>query len=350
MSTIRLAIYPRPNADWRSFTVSATKGKDRTILVIPGEHVLVRWIEIAGKTPQQIRAAALAQLAPDLAQQPADCIAALGETRDHKRQVAIMSRATAEDFLANARARKLDPDAIVPDVCLLSPPLESDVAIAHHDGETLVRAADAAFVTQPDLLDTFLASATQTETTLEADAARTLRAPSTTLPDFLPVLPSARAGSQDTSQPRRIAWAMAAALVLAIAAPWANAIRLDMSARAMERQAEAIAANALPNAAQIRNARAQLRAALLAHTYGRQRIETASVLLGELTALPEVSIARLDADADTPLVRANLTAATPDAIAPLRDRLALRNYTVENTTSDTDNGLAAIDLTVRPNP
>lgn len=348
MSTIRLAILPRPGADWRTVSLSSANGKDRTILVIPGEHTLVRWIEVAGKTPQQIRAAALAQLAPDLAQAPADCIAALGETRDNKRQVAIMARATAENFLREAQNQNFKPDAIIPDVCLLSAPLETEAVIAHLNDEVLVRTADVAFVTQPDLLETFLAGATRTETTLEADAARSIG--NRVFPDFLPSLPTARATTEDAAQPRRIAYAMAAALVLAIAAPWANAIRLDMSARAMERQADAIAARALPNAAQIRNARAQLRAALLAHTNGQQRIEAAAVLLGELTALPEISIARLDADGDTPLVRANLTAATPDAIAPLRERLTVRAYTVEDTSSDTDNGLTAIDLTVRPNP
>lgn len=348
MSTVRLALLPRPGADWRSFTVSAAKGKDRTIIVIPGEHVLVRWLDVAGKTPQQIRAAALAHLAPELAQSPSDCVAALGETRDGKRQVAVMSRAAAEGFLNEARARKLSPDAITPDVCLLSAPIEADAAIAYADNEVLVRGQTHVFVTQPDLLETFLAGASRTETTLEAEAPRSIRAG--TLPDFLPSLPSARSRAAPTAQPRRIAWAMAAAIVLAIAAPWTNAIRLDMSARSMEREAERIAANALPNATQIRNARAQLRAALLPHTNGKARIETAAVLLGELTALPEVAIGRLDADADTPAVHADLTAATPEAVAPLRDRLALRNYVVEDSASETDAGLTAIDLVVRARP
>ncbi len=350
MTTIRLAILPRPNADWRSFTVQKASGKDRTILVIPGEHVLVRWIEVAGKTPQQIRAAALAKLAPDLAQPPADCIAALGETRDDKRQVAIMSRATAENFLREAHNQNFKPDAIIPDVCLLAPPLETEAAIARLDDEILVRTADAAFVTQPDLLDTVIPGAACRETTLESDAARTLRDTPNTLPDFLPALPAAQSSTADSNQPRRIAYAMAAALVLAIAAPWTNAIRLDMSARAMERQADAIAAQALPNASRIRNAHAQLLAAQLPHANGRQRIETAAVLLGELTALPDIAISRLDADADTPLVQANLTAATAEATLPLRDRLAARSYVAEQTASDAENGLSAIDFTVRPNP
>lgn len=348
MSTVRLALLPRPGADWRSFTVSAAKGKNRTILVIPGEHVLIRWIDVAGKTPQQIRAAALAHLAPELAQSPSDCIAALGETRDGKRQVAVISRAAAEGFLSEAGARKLSPDTMTPDVCLLSAPLEADAAIAYAGDEILVRGQTHAFVTQPDLLETFLAGATRTETTLESEVARSIRA--NALPDFLPSLPAGRSQTAPTAQPRRIAWAMAAAIVLAVAAPWTNAIRLDMSAQSMEREAERIAANALPDAAQIRNARAQLRAALLPHTNGKARIETAAVLLGELTALPEVLIARIDADTDTPAVRANLTAATPEAVAPLRDRLALRNYAVEDSSSETDSGLAAIDLVVRARP
>lgn len=348
MSTIRLTFLPRPGADWRSFTVSAAKGRDRTILVIPGEHVLIRWTEVAGKTPQQIRAAALAQLAPELAQGPTDCIAALGEIRDGKRQVAVMSRAAAEAFLSEARARKLSPDAMTVDACLLSPPLEADAVIAHAGDEILVRTQTTAFVAQPELLETFLAGATRTETTLEAEAARTIRA--ATIPDFLPSLPASRSQGAPSARPRRIAYAMAAAILLAIAAPWTNAIRLDLSARSMEREAERIAANALPDAAQIRNARAQLRAALLPHTNGKARIETAAVLLGELTALPEISIARIDADADTPIVRADLTAPTPEAVSPLTDRLALRNYDVENTASETDAGLAAIDLTVRRRP
>ncbi len=137
---------------------------------------------------------------------------------------------------------------------------------------------------------------------------------------------------------------MAAALILAIAAPWANAIRLDMSARAMEREAQQIAAQALPPPA--RSARAQLGTALLAHTNGRQRIETAATLLGELTALPDIAIARLDASADAPLVTANLTAPNADSTTPLRERLAARSYTAEHTASDAPGRRAAIDLTV----
>ncbi len=351
MSTTRLAFHPRPGEDWRFQAVETVTGKDRTILVIPGEHALVRWIDVQGKTPQQIRAAALAQLAPELAEPQTNCIAALGETRDGKRQIAIMSRTTAEAFLKAAGERNIKPSAIVPDICLVSPPTESDAVIVHTgSGEALARQADAAFAIQSDLLDLVLPGATRTEATLETEAARTLRTNADRLPDFLAALPTRPSTNVDQKHPARIVWAMAAAIVLAIAAPWANAIRLDMSARAMEREAEQIAAQALPAASQIRNARAQLGAALLAHTNGRQRIETAAILLGELTALPDIAIARLDASADSPLITANLTAPNADSATPLRERLAARNYTAEHTASDAPDGRAAIDLTVRPNP
>lgn len=345
MSNHTLVFHPRTDADWETFRFS---GKDRTTLVIPGEHVLVRVMEPAGKTTQQKRAAALAKLGPDLAQDPGECVVGLGRRANGDPLVAIADRQYVADCFAAAHDRGYRIDEIIPDTCLLNPTPDSDYTTVTLGENVLVRGPESCFVAQPELLAALGVAPNPSEASLNGHASCVFRTEQP--PDLLPALSLQRAFSSDAQQPRRIAWAMAAALILAIAAPWTNAIRLDMSARAMEREAERIAANALPDASQIRNARAQLSAALMAHTNGRQRIETAAVLLGELTAQPDLAIARLDANTDTPAVTASLTAPNAEAALPLRSNLAARNYAAEQTSSEAPNGLTTIDLTVRANP
>ncbi|MEI7932114.1 MAG: type II secretion system protein GspL [Alphaproteobacteria bacterium] len=130
----------------------------RTILVIPGEEVLTRWIALTAASLDQARAAAAMMLQDDLAQPREALHFALGEPGpDGLRPVCVIARTALEARLVQARSLGFTPDVVVPD-CLMLPPAEGEDLIAALLGEvTAVRGRNVAFTAETALAEQLMA-------------------------------------------------------------------------------------------------------------------------------------------------------------------------------------------------
>ncbi len=351
MSMFRVALLDDAGG-WREISTGA-KGRARrpaSILVVPGSRVLGRVIPVAGSTIPQMSAAALGMLASDLAQPSQDCVAAVGSSLEDRRLVCVAARSDVENWREIARQNGMTPDIIVPDFALLACPPAGDFVVAVRDGDTIARTCDAAFACQPEIASLLLMGLNVEERVFEDEAMRSLRSGAiSSLPDFERALP-ARAEARARPVARaRIAMAAGVALAVAAAAPWVHAMRLDGAARDFREQTDAVARTALPGAARIVNARAQLQEALLPVHDGQSLVSAAAAIVEGAAAGAGVSIAHLDADI-TNAVSATVAAPRIEDLEPIRLKLADQGLAAIETPGQPSGGMIVVDLTVRVQP
>lgn len=124
----------------------------RTVLVVPGVDVHLRWLSLPGRSIAQSVAAARLQLAEHLAvETPAlHVVIADRNEADGTRLVAAMDGATMQQWLARAAQLGVVPDAVVPDCLLLEPGADAAAAVVDWDGRWLIRGAGLACSVEPE--------------------------------------------------------------------------------------------------------------------------------------------------------------------------------------------------------
>jgi general secretion pathway protein L len=331
-------------------TTPAARPRQQRILVVPGEEVLGRWIAASGRTPAQARAAALAQLAPDLAAPPSELAAALGPERGGDRLVCIVARSRVDGWRAQATARGFTPDLIVPDYAVLASATEPGLRLSRRDGSMLVAGDGLAFAAEPELARLLIQSRTTAEIDFDAAILSWARGGGPALaPDLLSAIPSrAEPGSAQRSLARTGLYGLLA-LLLAVLAPWIQVWRLDGAARDMRAEAAATLRSLLPDAPAGASPRALLRAELAAYRADPALMSLTAQVLEALAATPAVDIRKVEAIAPGE-VHARLGVATPDDLAPLRQSLAERGLALEETSTPDDAARLAVDLVVRGSP
>lgn len=345
-SAIRVVFAPSGDQPRREINVIAhTRRTSTNVLVVPGRHVTARVLPVAGSTPAQRRAAALAAMAPYLAEPVENCVAAISPITDGKALVCVASKPALEEWRRMADGVNLGSALIVPDLALLPPPAEGQAVIATRDAEMLVRTPAFACAAPASLLPALTADHATTEIDYDAAVRHALAHadllnfccfPTTSAP------PPARPGYW-----KRVGALAAAGAVLAIAAPWVSAFRADAAASALRRDASATAAAALPNASRIIDPHAQLAAALAPWRRDASLFSLTVSTLNTVAATSGARLERLEADADEG-VSARIILATPADLDALRTRITHDGYLLQETPAGTSpDGRPAYSLSIR---
>jgi len=217
---------------------------DRTVAVVPGVDVLVRWLDLPAGSAAQQGAAALWALAGDLAT-PADrLVVALGrDAALGPRMVAVAARARLESWIDYLAAFGVRADAFIPD-CLALPEAASEDELVSLTFGSLVALRGRAFAAtvQPELVE--LVSSGRSVRPLEdpqaVEQALIAAAWSPSVSLTLPV-------SRDIRRGWRTAAALAAGVVLSpLAITFAAGARDHLAAVDLEKRAAAVAIEADP--------------------------------------------------------------------------------------------------------
>ena len=125
----------------------------RTVLVIPGAEVTVRWVALKAAGIEQAAAAAALMLEDEVSAPRESLHFAAGETdAAGRRCVAIITRARMQALLDEARALGCAPAAVVPD-CLMLPKPDAGLIAAEIGGMVAVRGREIAFTAEPELAE-----------------------------------------------------------------------------------------------------------------------------------------------------------------------------------------------------
>lgn len=319
----------------------------RTVAIVPGAEVTMRWLELPAGGAAQQRAAALWMLKEQLAAAPDRLAVALGPlpAAGRPRLVAVASLSLLQAWIDYLEAAGVRPDAIVPDVLTVPEPDEDDRlnAVAFGDS-TALRGREFAASVQSDLVD-LLAGRRLVEPVIDpSEVERALIGAALAPPINL-------LGSQE--RPRgagRRGWALASALAgLLIASPLvlvaAAAARDDADARAAVAQARAEVVRAAPDLA----TRADPVEAL------RQRVRTAppsggivSATAALFAAVEGIEGAELDLLIVDPAagMKASVTHADYQDIRAIAQAMQANGLEVTETAAIEDGGRIVSDITI----
>jgi len=350
MKPVQLVFFPTGEEGWRVMPVAGAPARSpRCILVVPGADVLARNIEISGATPAQSRAAALATLAQDLAAPADQLVCGLGAGEAGRRIVFVASRARLDAWLGAAKVRGFMPDIILPDFALLPIPQAGEAHVAARGEDHVVRTGQTGFTCQPDLAEGLMGSLTPATIDLEPAAILVVqRGAIASAPDLLAGM--ARRASKALS--RSLLWpaaAAAAALVIATAAPWISASRINAATTGLRKEGEAVARAALPNASRIVDARAQLREAAFPRERTGMALEYATGILEGLGRTSGVQLSRLEFSVDG-VMHANLSAADLSQLQPLRDHISQLGLRGSETPGESRANSILVDFAVTAAP
>ena len=223
----------------------------RTVAIVPGCEVTLRWLDLPGGGSAQQRAAALWMLKDSLAA-PADRLAvALGPVPvvGQSRMVAVVSLSLLQAWTDYLDALGVRADVIVPDVLTVPEPDGEDVLNAVAFGPTMaLRGRRFAASVQPDLVD-LVAGPRRVEPVEDADAVERALIEAALSPP-LNLLSSSDRSRGSSSRDWRLASALAGLLVVSpLVLTAAAAARDEAAARADLRQAHAEIARVAPDLA-----------------------------------------------------------------------------------------------------
>lgn len=218
----------------------------RSVLVVPGAAVRIDRLALRAHSAAQARAAAQAMLAERLARPSPLHVALDPHATATTRLVAAVEPALLRDWLARAAALGLRPDAAVPEQLLLPAADEGEerVQVLDAGDRWLVRGPQLAFSAAPALAAQVLGERPRTllQGGLDALAARALHPEIDLLQDgFAPA--SARRPQRTW---RRLGWLVAALLASPLVLVAAQALRMELAARALESHAADSIREALP--------------------------------------------------------------------------------------------------------
>jgi len=235
------------------------------VLVVPGVDVVARWLRLPGRNDAQARAAAALLLEDERAWGDEALHLALGRPEaDGERLVVAVGAARMQAWLDLARLHGLEPAAVVPDHLLPGEPEDGGPVAVVAGGMTIVRGRRLAFTCEPDLAPLLL-DGRAPRTVDDPDAVERLWAGGASqLP--LDLRQGAFAPSDGRRlEPRMLRRAAVLAgllLVTPILLDGAQAVRLNLAARAAEAATARAAASVLPKGTALNDPAAQTAAQL----------------------------------------------------------------------------------------
>ncbi|MBI2260619.1 MAG: hypothetical protein HYU62_03025 [Caulobacterales bacterium] len=219
----------------------------RTVAVVPGADVTVRWLDLPAGGAAQVRAAAAWRLRDDLAATSERLAVVVGPVPapGQPRLTAVVSRSLLEAWTDYLEGLGVRADALVPDMLTLTEPEDDDAVQAVTFGDNLaLRGRRFAATVQPDLADLVVGDrrvvAVEDAQAVEQALVAAARAPTVNLLDG-----AGREPGGGSIGWRRAAGLAAAVLISPLLLTAAAAVRDDMTARKLEAQTlEAITAAA----------------------------------------------------------------------------------------------------------
>jgi general secretion pathway protein L len=315
----------------RGDAASALPAAAATVLVVPGEEVVVRWLDLAqGLAPAQAAAAARLMLADASAEPLASLHVAVGRAESGLTPAALVPAARMAHWLAAAAEAGLDPELVVPAPFLLQPP---DSGFVRRDlGDVSdYRGPAAAFTLEPELANTVTGGAPVE--LIEAAAFESGLGPLVADPVVsLRQGPFARRRQWrvERGRVRRIAVFAIALALLSLAVQVVTILGYTFAADRAQAEADALAVSGSAGGPDS------------APGFGA----SASLLFEAVRATPNAELARLEYRADGTLV-ATVTTDSPATLAALQARLETSGLAVTPGRRGNAGGRAATELTVR---
>lgn len=297
---------------------------DAVIVLVPGDATTIHWLTVPTATPAQAAAAARHLLATAIAAPIDDqhVAAASRADADGRWPVAVVSAATMRDWLDRLATHGLDPDALFPLPLLLTPPEAGLVALPLGD-QVALRGHDIAVQLEESLVGQLFCDLPVRR--LEGEPLRHLT-DHLTRHDGLNLRQGAfarRAAAIPPRRWRRLAFGIALVMLLVLAAPVIELIRLQLVSDRLEADILRQATRVLPANTAIDNPLKQMRDQRLLAS-GQDRLATMSAAL--FTAL-QADSARLESLAyDSGVLRATLSIGIDASLDGLRASLLAAGY------------------------
>jgi general secretion pathway protein L len=320
------------------------------IAVVPGDHVVLHWVELPVLAPAQAAAAARI-LAADVAATPIeDTHVALGRRgADGMAPLALVEHARMKGWLATLAAAGIDPDHVVPAPLLLPLPLiEAGVMVADAGGQWQVRGPHLAFAAEPSLAKMMIGTQPIHQLS-DADWRAALPLALAALPIDLRQGEFTRILRQpiEKRQIRRVALLALALLAVLLSTQLAGLLRQTLAADSAETQLADAARATLPRGTIVTDPRAQVAARLAA--LGGDGPAFAALAAPLLTAMQGRSAIMLESITYTPQngLVASLTGGAPPDVDAIVAAIQAAGLEASAATPRDAGGKPLVDLSVR---
>lgn len=318
----------------------------RTVAVAPGAEVLVRWLDLPGGAPAQQRTAALWLLKDDLAARPDRLSSALGPVPPpgEPRLVAVVDTALLDAWKAHLAALGATAEVVLPLSLVPAPPTDGDaVHVVAFGDEVAIRAHGLAATVQADLADMLVAGRRRIDTVRPDEVERQLIAAARRPPVNL--LDDGRAGTKG-----RLRWMRAAVLAgLAALSPLVltatRAVRDDLAARSVEREARTLALRADPSLARSDDPAAEMVARLETAPPPGGMINAVAALAAAVEGAPGAGMESISWDPEGGL-SASLTYPAFQDLETLRRAVAPAGLVLTERSTIEDGGRVVSDVAV----
>lgn len=321
----------------------------KVALAVPGSEVAVHWLELPGdlSTAQRAAAARLA-VAGATAQSAESLHIAVGAAYSGSCAVALVDAPRMAGWLARLQAAGFDPDLVLPQPLLLSPPAEGFVCHRRERGLPLFRGAADAFSVEPDLAAHIIGDAplhpfdrARFEQELPAqtvDPAVNLRQGR---------FARRRSWTLEKGRLRRLLFLAFAMLFVLLATQVAATLRYTLAADAIEAELQRVAADALGRDVALSDPARQLERGVAALGGGDAQFDAlAAGLFAAVRETPNAELVALDYDARGTL-RAAVGADAATTLDALRRRIEAAGLAAGVGPLETEGGRQRAEISVR---
>lgn len=318
--------------------------------IVPGEAVALHWLELpAVLAPAQAAAAARLMASEVTAQPLADMHVAVGSETDGGtlRAVALVPALAMAGWLGRLQAEGLDPDLVLPEPLLLTPPPEGFVRFDRGD-VPLYRGPGDAFSIEPELAGLVVADApveTLAPEAFESGLFEAIARPPVNLRQG--AFAKRRRWKIEWKLVRRLAMLLLAILVVSFAIQLVSIWRYTYAADALEEEANRVAAGALPGGGTAADAPARLERRLAdLRGSGPGYGALASAVFAALRATPNAELTALSYDRDGSM-RITVQGDSAATIAGVEARIEAAGFDPEVGAMRTGGGRPTADIMVR---
>ncbi|WP_313472260.1 type II secretion system protein GspL [Brevundimonas sp.] len=317
----------------------------RTVAVVPGADVLIRWLDLPSGSPAQVAAAALHHLRDDLAA-PADRLsAALGPVAAGERRLAaVVGRGLLQAWGDYLSSLGLKADVMIPDSLILPEPAQEQALSAAVFGADLaLRGRELALSVQPDLAEA-VAGGRRLERIGRADEIERLLAAAALNPPINLLAGAGRRVEADRRGWKR-AGALAAALIVSpLILTLAAAGHDEWRARDAAHRAEAVARQAFPDIAPNADAVAEATRRLTTTPPPGGPTAAAAALFAAVESVEGAELDSLTSDENG--VRATVTYAAYQDLDALQQAMAGHGMSLTDESTVDDQGKVVSEVRV----
>lgn len=317
----------------------------RTVAVVPGADVLIRWLDLPSGSPAQVAAAALHHLRDDLAA-PADRLsAALGPVAAGERRLAaVVGRGLLQAWGDYLSSLGLKADVMIPDSLILPEPAQEQALSAAVFGADLaLRGRELALSVQPDLAEA-VAGGRRLERIGRADEIERLLAAAALNPPINLLAGAGRRVEADRRGWKR-AGALAAALIVSpLILTLAAAGHDEWRARDAAHRAEAVARQAFPDIAPNADAVAEATRRLTTTPPPGGPTAAAAALFAAVESVEGAELDSLTSDENE--VRATVTYAAYQDLDALQQAMAGHGMSLTDESTVDDQGKVVSEVRV----